>query len=111
MKYAINGDLERHLLNGCTIITKESINYNVADGEITHVLLKCPKDYKLDHVKNDDRPVSYIGVEWGLDFSKPSWFDGTWYYSNMAHAKKSFREHLQEDRKYHRLKEKQSNNK
>lgn len=106
MTTPINYDLERHLLNGCTIIKKDSLNFKCSKGDYTHILLECPKDYEPQHDK-ENRPVKFISLETGLSDGK--WFDATYHYASKRDAIKSFYNNLTEDRVY-RIKSKATTN-
>lgn len=92
---AINGDLEKLLIDGCRIIAKGSKNY---DSNYTHILLQLPKGYRADEVKGEKREVNFISVEWMEGQKSCFWYEAIIYYSNMAHAKSSFTKRLREDR-------------
>jgi len=110
MKHPINCDLEKHLLNGCKIIKCGSLNYDSVNGDFTHVLLECPKDYLIEGDEGK-RPVKFISVEiCGIVW--PKWLDSTYHYSTKRHTIKHWRDNLTEDRiSQIRIKRKQSQTK
>ena len=92
MTTSINYDLEKHLLNGCRIIEKDSVNYKTSEGDYTHILLECPKGYEFDKERNHN--TSFICVE----VFDGKWFDATMYFSTKSHARKSYYNNLTDDR-------------